>query len=154
MSQFQFRLQLPLRLARANRAALRRELALVMRQALEADRQRQALQQRIDDSAAGLAADAAKGASGADLALWTQRREAAHQALPALVQQIDAIAAQELAIREKLGQASRETETYERLRREAHDTWRREKERHDQALVDDAVLVRRARTATPVGEEQ
>lgn len=154
MSGFQFRLQLPLRLARANRAALRRELAQIMRRSLDASSNLQAMQQRERDIVTELAADVARGASGADLALWTQQRELMRQALPQLQQIFDALAGQEQGVRQKLGQASRETETYERLNREAYDTWRREKERCDQALVDDAVLVRRARAAALLPAEE
>lgn len=147
MSGFQFRLQLPLRLARANRAALRRELAQVMRQSLDANSNLQAMQQKEREIVSELAAGVDRGASGADLTMWTLQRELMRQALPQLQQICDDLVGQEQGVRQKLGQVSRETETYERLKREAYDAWRREKERHDQALVDDAVLVRRARAA-------
>lgn len=155
-SRFEFRLQLPLRLARVRRATLRRELAAAIRASIDADLRRAQAQRQLQAIGEERVQAVGRGITGADLQLAQTRHDAVARSLPTIDAELTRHRDEESRVRFELAKLSRELETLERLRREAYDAWRREHERLEQAAVDDAILVRRARARAfiPAGHEE
>lgn len=145
MSRFVFRLETSLRLAQARRTTLRRELAVAMKDRLIAERTVIDAEAQQAAAAAQWAADTSSGATGAELQLAEEHQAALRARLPELIEKRTVCVAREEQVREELTQASRESETLSRLRREAYDSWRQEQARQEQAAADDLVLTRVAR---------
>ncbi len=144
---FRFRLAVPLRLARARRNELRRELALALRDLSAAEEAARAGQHALDRIGAEYLERAAAGISGVELHALTAGREAARARLPGLLAHVRERAAREQEIRGALGAAAQEVSVLDRLRTEAWRRWLRDLARREQAMIDDVVLVRRARAA-------
>lgn len=142
---FEFRLEVPLRLARARRDQGQRELAVALRElaaaeALYDDARGAAI--RIGDE---MTRRTLEGIAGSELHALTEGREAARARLPRLLARARQAAAREQEIRAALAAAGREVKVLEKLRAEAWRDWRRNLARREQAAIDDVVLVRRAR---------
>lgn len=142
---FRFRLAVPLRLARARRDELRRELALALRALQQAEDAYRAAEQGLVLIGLEFEQRAAAGISGSELHALTVSREVARARLPGLLARMRTLTDREQEIRAGLAGAARETSVLEKLRTEAWRGWLRELARREQALIDDVVLVRRAR---------
>jgi flagellar export protein FliJ len=152
MSRFEFRLQIPLRMARAGRVSLRRDLAHALRELLDAQQATEQLQIAIRGEQEALRAQAATGIGGAELQHRTNLLESLGRALPALESRISRAREEENRVRQALAEASRQVETLERMRREAYDAWRRDQARQELAALDDTTMMRRGQL--PAGPER
>lgn len=147
MSAFRFRLQTPLRLARARRGELRRELASRLHELAEVDAELRRLghrRQAIDDETSRRVAE---GIDGVELARLAGERCGVDREQPPLLRRHEAAAASERQIRERLAAISREVQVLENLQSEARLAWHRDRLAQEQSETDDMTLVRRGREA-------
>lgn len=143
MSAFRFRLETPLRLARARRGELRRELAARLADLAEVDAELAVLGRRreaIDDETTRRLAE---GVDGAELARLANARCGIDREQPPLIARHGDASAREDEIRERLAAISREVRVLEKMRGEARLEWHRERLAREQIETDDLTLVRR-----------
>lgn len=145
MPRFTFRLEVPLRLARAQRTGLRKEMAIALRDRDVAEGLLEAGRAEVRLRGAELQRRTLEGIGGAELALLSGARDAAARKLPALQDRLRAADEREQEVRAQLAQATREVSVLEKLRHKAFEDWRRDLARREQAMIDDVVLVRKAR---------
>ncbi len=144
MSRFEYRLELPLRLARARREQQRRALAGVIREEQEAQAALDAQEQALVRLAETRVESSRLGVSGAELAVYDETERRLVGARPALEERLRvAREAEDQAIAE-LAEVSREVKVLERQREDKRREWVRETERAEQAEIEDVMTVRLA----------
>lgn len=153
MPRFAFRLQAPLRLARLRRTEGRKDLALALRERTIAEDDLRAGLRRVETIGAEILDSVRGGVDGASLRAYAAARDAARARVPHLRDRALAAARVEDDVRERLKQVGREVQVLEKLRREAFDRWIHDLARREQAMVDDVVLVRRARAMATEGRQ-
>ncbi|MCE5246513.1 MAG: flagellar FliJ family protein [Candidatus Polarisedimenticolia bacterium] len=153
MARFLFRLRAPLRLARLRRTEGRKDLALALRDRTIAEDQLRSGLQRVETIGAEIVESVRGGVDGASLRAYAAARDAARARVPGLRDRALAAARAEDEVRERLKQIGREVQVLEKLRREAFERWLRDLARREQAMVDDVVLVRRARAMATEGRQ-
>ncbi len=144
---FRFRLEVPLRLARARRRGLRRDLAVALRELAAAERLLGDAEAHVARIAEEMSDAAGAGIRGAELHTLSQGRDRARARLPGLRAHRAGAAEREAALRAELAQAAQEVSVLDKLRHAARLEWQRDVARREQAAIDDVVLVRRARAA-------
>ena len=153
MARFLFRLRAPLRLARLRRTEGRKDLALALRDRTIAEDQLRSGLQRVETIGAEIVESVRGGVDGASLRAYAAARDAARARVRGLRDRALAAARAEDEVRERLKQIGREVQVLEKLRREAFERWLRDLARREQAMVDDVVLVRRARAMATEGRQ-
>jgi flagellar export protein FliJ len=151
---FVFRLAVPLRLARVRRDEQRRELAIVYRDLRLAEAELREGFEQVERIGGEILARAGAGIAGSELAALSLGRDRARLRLPALRKQVDLLRVREEETRTALGSATREVTVLEKVRRRAFEEHRRDLRRREQAMIDDVLLVRRARAMADARAEQ
>lgn len=142
---FEFRLAVPLRLARARRDGHRKELAILLRAVMAAEKALRLGEESLTRIGNEIARRAAQGVPGDELAQMSGQRDLASLRLPDLRERLAHAVERETAVREELAHATREVTVLEKLRREQFVEYRRELARKEQRMIDDVLVTRRAR---------
>lgn len=154
MATFIFRLQLPLRLARVRRDSHRKELGAVIREILAGEQALADAEADIRTMGAQLLEQAQIGIGGAELRALSEVRDGVRKRIPGLKARLVQLNTELERVRTELLAATREVTVLEKLRRQAFEDWKREQAHREQAMVDDIVLVRRARAAAAAQGER
>lgn len=154
MATFIFRLQLPLRLARVRRDSYRKELGAVMREILAGERAVADAEADLLTIGAQLLERAQTGIGGAELQALSGVRDGVRKRIPVLKAKLVQLNTELERVRTELLAATREVTVLGKLRRQAFEDWKREQTHREQAMVDDIVLVRRARAISAAQGER
>jgi flagellar export protein FliJ len=144
MKAFRFRLDTPLRLARARRGELRRELAVRLRELDAVERAIATVEKRRSELAGEMASGVSAGIDGGELARLTISQLFQENRLPALLEERVRLTRLERSVKNQLTAIGREVQVLERLRSEARAEWVKDRLYREQLQSDDLTLQRRA----------
>lgn len=156
VAKFQFRLQAPLRLARINLLAVRRQLAALVARIRTIERRQDELEQQIREIRTAVAQRANEGVSGAELQRSAEEIITVRQSARALQRTSAELHQEEKSLQAQLRAAKRQIEALNEKRSQALSEHRAEIDREVQKQLDELTLYqfRREKSCfSPVGKK-
>ena len=143
--RFEFRLETPLRVARAREKAARAELEHALAAHRDAEAALEEGRAALTRSEAELAREAREGIDASVLASWKDLIARGYRALEDFAREVHALEEGVEEARLALAATRREVNTLEDVRHRESALWRREVNRREQRIVDDVVSQRALR---------